>query len=79
MHRTKGLAAILLLGTLGITAAVIPATAATKKKTHTQTNKQGEGHRRYRCRRPTAVHRCHRNVHFSAARSGMGTRRVAQL
>lgn len=31
MHRNKKLAAALLVGTLGITASVIPATAATKK------------------------------------------------
>ena len=39
MHRNKRLAAALLVGTLGITASVIPATAATKKKTPAKTIK----------------------------------------
>ena len=39
MHRNKRLAAALLVGTLGITATVIPATAATKKNTPTKTAK----------------------------------------
>ncbi len=39
MHRNKRLAVAILVGTLGITATVLPATAATKKKTPTKTVK----------------------------------------